>query len=66
MAGSVEVFVEVHAATPDAILVEKDPEVWLPRSQVDWGESDLERNCGKGDSGNVVIPEWLAMNEGLI
>lgn len=67
MAGKVEVFVEVHASTPDAILVEKDPAVWIPRSQIDPDESDLDReSCDEGDSGNIVIPEWLAQNEGLI
>ncbi len=67
MPRKVEVFVEIYADTPDALLVEEDPAVWIPRSQIDEGESDLDPwHAGPGDSGNIVIPEWLAQNEGLI
>ncbi len=33
--------------------------VWLPKSQIeDWPEV--------GDSGDVILPEWLAIEKGLI
>lgn len=67
MASDAEVFVEILADTENAILVQRDPDIWIPRSQIDPDESELDREaCGEGDKGNIVIPEWLAMNEGLI
>lgn len=56
--------VEVIAATPRAILClfPEGEEVWIPKEQID-PESEVSDN---GDYGTLVIPEWLAKNEGLI
>jgi hypothetical protein len=35
--------------------------VWLPKSQVEWDESDR-----KPFSGTMTMPEWLAKDKGLI
>jgi hypothetical protein len=49
----------VKVETEMAILVEfAEGEVWLPKSQLeDW--PDL------GEEGDVVMPEWLAIDKGL-
>lgn len=44
------------------VLVDGDEKVWLPRSQV--SESSEVRR--EGDEGNLVIPEWLAEEKGLL
>lgn len=55
----VEVFVELLIReTPDAwlILTAYDEEVWLPKSQVELDD----------DESVVRVPEWLALEKGLI
>jgi DNA-directed RNA polymerase subunit E'/Rpb7 len=48
--------------TPYAILVEIDNEdVWLPKSQIEYDE-----NAEVDDDIEVIIPEWLADEKGLI
>lgn len=36
-------------------------EVWLPKSQVEWDPSDRDPNVG-----TMTMPEWLALDKGLI
>jgi len=60
----VEIYVEeVLADTDEAILclVDGDTEAWIPRSQLLYTEVEEE-----GDSGNIEIPEWLAIDRELI
>jgi hypothetical protein len=53
----------VTVETDKAILcVIDDKEVWIPKSQVDQS-SDVQ---SKGDSGTLVIPEWLAIEKRLV
>ena len=67
MGRKVEVFVDVHAVSATGLLVQRDPNVWVPRSQIDREESDLDPDhCTRGDSGGIVIPEWLATEKGLV
>ena len=59
----VEVDVEVTARTERAALVHtgnKEDAVWLPFSQIELHPS------GFGGIETVVLPEWLAMEKGLI
>jgi hypothetical protein len=55
----------------DAVTVETDKailclvgtkEVWIPKSQID-NSSEVQ---GEGDDGTLVIPEWLAIEKGLV
>lgn len=56
---------EIEAATEDAILLVIDEEkVWIPRSQI-LDEEDDDFPVGEG-SGWLEIPEWLALEKGLI
>lgn len=59
-----EVYAECLAETPSAILVDvgEDKPVWIPKSQID----DASEVREKGDEGELVIPEWLAQDRGLI
>lgn len=59
----VEVYVdEVIKETTDAFLCRiDDDKVWLPKSEIRDGEVSSE-----GDKGNVTIPEWLAVEKGLV
>lgn len=53
-----------HAETDKAVLIsdsgEKDDAVWLPKSQI-----EIEHNRGESFI-TVTLPEWLAMDKGLI
>lgn len=54
--------VEVKAATEKAMLVlYKDEEYWIPRSQV----RDGTKVNKKGDKGKLVISAWIAGEKGL-
>ena len=59
----VEVDVEKIRSTEAAILVRDadDRGVWLPLSQVEI----LEQNFA-GDQVKLLIPEWLAIKQGLV
>lgn len=60
----VEVHCEIKRSTEKAYLVDHggDEEVWLPKSQVSHRESDE-----RGSNLRVfVIPEWLAIEKGMI
>lgn len=60
---SVDVEVEeVVKTTAKAILVlVEGEEYWIPRSQI---EGDFA-TAKEGDSGTMIIPQWLADQEGL-
>lgn len=55
--------VEVMHTTDDAILVAiEGEEFWIPHEHVR-AESEV---TAKGDTGELVIPRWLARKKGLI
>lgn len=57
MSDIVEVDGEVVRRTADAVLWDDGSiEVWLPLSQIEVNE----------ESGTVVMPEWLAIEKGLV
>jgi hypothetical protein len=64
MAKTVEIAVVVEHETDAALLVDHGggPAVWVPKSQLG-DETDVE---GKGDAGVVELPEWLAIEKGMI
>jgi len=47
-----------------ALLVELDDgeEVWFPRSQIEYGETDIEE---EGDTGTIEVTMWIAEQKGL-
>lgn len=54
---------EVRRETDKAILcVIDDEKVWIPKSQI--GEDSAVTELG--DSGELEIPEWLAIEKGLV
>lgn len=58
-----EIDVEVTARTAKAVLVHtgnKEEAVWLPLSQVELHPT------GIGGIETVVLPEWLALEKGLV
>ena len=58
--------VEVLATTDLALLCDiEGDEHWIPKSQILNG-GDLQDDAEKGDKGELVIPEWLAVDEGLV
>ncbi len=63
---TVKVDVEIKRNRPneDAVLVsDGDQDVWIPRSQIkDQEDDDLE----EGEDTSIWIPEWLAINKGLV
>lgn len=60
----VEIKLELHRETEKAILVsddgDRDNAVWLPVSQI------TMRPVGDGEIVVVTMPEWLALDKGLI
>jgi hypothetical protein len=58
--------VEVKHTTDLALLVtDGDSEAWIPKSEIS-PDSQIDRDSMKGDTGELCIPEWLAINEGLV
>ncbi|RJL15295.1 hypothetical protein [Paracoccus siganidrum] len=59
----IDIAVQIHARTDRAILAsddgDKDKAVWLPLSQV-------EVEIGQGGTATVTMPEWLAIDKGLV
>lgn len=52
----VDIAGEIRAETDKAVqFYDGERTVWLPRSQIEIG-----------DNGTVAMPEWLAMDKGLI
>ncbi len=59
----VDIDVEVTARTAKAVLVHtgiKEKAIWLPLSQIEIEET------GIGEIFTVTLPEWLALEKGLI
>ena len=54
----VKVFGEIFSSSTDLSwrFSDGDVEVWLPKSQCEWDEEE----------GMMTMPEWLAMEKGLI
>jgi hypothetical protein len=58
--------VEVVAVSAKAVLVRyEDVEDWVPFSQV-LDDSEIYSGCQIGDTGTLVIPEWLAQEKGFM
>ena len=59
----IDITVQIHAKTDRAILVSddghKEKAVWLPLSQV-------EVEMMRGGTAEITLPEWLALDKGLI
>ena len=64
MSKVIEITVRLHHETEKAVLVSDtgvgDDAVWLPKSQVEVYETDRAGNR------ILVLPEWLALEKGLI
>ena len=59
----IEVAVTFKHITNHAVLVnDGDKDVWLPLSQVEYDFRDTE----PGEAIEIVVPEWIAKNKGLI
>ncbi len=65
MPDTIELTMTLHHQTDAAILVSDDGEeknaVWLPKSQVEW-----EMKAVKTQTVTVDVPEWLAIEKGLV
>ena len=61
---TVEFQVRVKKITDSAILVRTEGvEVWFPKSQIDLNASDVSE---EGDTGTLVVSEWIAKEKSLI
>lgn len=59
----IEVAVTFKHITDRAVLVnDGDKDVWLPLSQVEYDFCDTE----PGEAIEIVVPEWIAKDKGLI
>lgn len=59
----IELFCESQGETPDAIKCHfGDRMTWIPKSQIH-DDSEVWKN---GQEGELIIPEWLAHEKGLI
>ncbi len=60
----VEVEAEIKRQTEKAYLIDHggDEEVWLPKSQVSHSAPDSERSNLRV----FLVPEWLAIDKGLV
>jgi hypothetical protein len=58
--------VEIIASTELAFLMEINGDIhWIPKSQLlEGGNFDAESEMG--DQGELIIPEWLAIEKGLV
>ncbi len=61
----IDVAVTFKRATDAAICVnDGDRDIWLPLSQIE-SDEDL-RTADEGDALELLVPEWLAKENGLI
>jgi hypothetical protein len=59
----IEVAVTFKHITDRAVLVnDGDKDVWLPLSQVEYDFCDTE----PGEAIEIIVPEWIAKDKGLI
>ncbi len=58
---------EVIHATSKALLLSDfcGVQVWIPRSEI-CDDSDLAADSDPGDEGVLMIPEWLAVEKGVV
>ena len=62
---SVELNVEILRETDKAFLIVVDAgkEYWIPKSQIDSDESNVD---SEGDKGILVVTDWIAEEKGLV
>lgn len=59
-------FFRIVRITDKAILVSDDgDETWIPKSEV-CDESEINGHSDIDDEGPLVLPEWLAIEKGLV
>lgn len=59
---TIEIDVDILRETEAALLVsDGGRQVWLPKSQIE-NPDDLS----PGDSGEIIVPVWLAEEKGLV
>jgi len=64
MSDNVEIFCTIEHTTDSAILIDDgDKLVWIPRSLIEEMDGDEEE---LGSAITISIPEWKALEEGLI
>lgn len=58
---------EVERATKLALLVNDQcgTKVWVPRSEI-CDDSEIHDKSEIGDEGEPILPEWLAIEKGLV
>ena len=60
---NIEIAVDIKHMTDSAVLVsDGNKEVWIPKGQIE----DYTDELIVGHSITVLIPEWLALDKGLI
>lgn len=64
MSGQIWIAVTIKAATVKALLVEygAGADAWIPKSQI----LDYSDDYGLGDTIEIELPEWLALEKGMI
>lgn len=65
---SIEIFCKFIVSTPRAICIKEmdsTPGVWIPRSQILYCDKDLDA-VEKESYLTITIPEWLAVEKGLV
>lgn len=64
MAGQVWITVTVKRESEKALLVEHGagPDAWVPKSQI----LDYSDDYRPGDTIEIELPEWLALEKGMI
>lgn len=66
MNGTVEIACEVRLVTASAIKIHDGKrEAWIPKSQVDDWTDGPDDAPGLGTT-SIFIPEWLAIEKGLV
>ena len=62
MSREVEITVVLMGETDSAVWVyDGDLKVWLPKSQI-----DIEEGAEMGEQVSILVPEWLAIEKGLV
>lgn len=65
MTALIDITMQLHAKTDKAVLVSDDGErshaKWLPLSQIELDDANTQRGMVV-----VTLPEWLALEKGLI
>jgi hypothetical protein len=57
-----EVDLMVYHESPAAVLVQKEPDVWLPKSQIDTSDGGPFR---VKKVNKLLVPQWLLEKKGL-